>query len=135
METFSRRWFLRIVAVVASAWPIAKPLAALGFNGLPTLWGDGIHDDTPAWEALLLGLPINTTENYSLLRGEDFFELDGGIFVLNYSRPLCDWVEKSPLRRISFSNVITRCFTGAFKWVEAAPMYSSELGVYIGPKD
>jgi hypothetical protein len=53
----SRRGFLTgMVAVAAVTAAAALPLPS--FASVPTLWGDGEHDDTEALQALLDGKPI-----------------------------------------------------------------------------
>lgn len=65
--------------------PVTKVLAA---NPVPTIWGDGIHDDSPGLQALFDGEPFITSELVNAgIRSEvsptnAFINLFGGLFYL-----------------------------------------------------
>ncbi|MEQ9565484.1 MAG: hypothetical protein RLN85_06670 [Pseudomonadales bacterium] len=78
----NRRSFFKLTAGAAIA-----PVAAKLVNPLtPVLWGDGVHDDTSALQALLDGEVVEFA-NPSTASGagwsENIFRMPGGIFRLS----------------------------------------------------
>lgn len=64
--TLDRRTFLRgaLVLTAAAAIPASALKALEAISPLPTLCGDGIHDDTAALNALLAGEPFRTADGF-----------------------------------------------------------------------
>lgn len=101
----SKRSFLTGVSAAAAALVIG-PARAIGILApIPTLWGDGIHDDIPAFKALFSGLPVKTVPgDYWLQTGTDFVNLTGGKYFLSES--LAETPIATEIRRIFLSNMM-----------------------------
>lgn len=82
----SRRSFLGgVMALTAST---ALPIRGAFALALPTIWGDGVHDDAPGLNALLQGLPFH-------VENDDVVAIDGmirqGTFLIGSTlRPIAD---------------------------------------------
>lgn len=76
MINASRRSFLggllALTAVTATGIP--------AFAAIPTLWGDGVHDDTEALNALFSGTPVKV-EGENIVASEAV--LKGGVFLIS----------------------------------------------------
>ena len=77
----TRRGFFKLIAGAAIA-PVAAKAAAL-MPSAPILWGDGVHDDTEALQALLDGRVVEFVDA-SMAQGAgwsgDYFRMPNGIF-------------------------------------------------------
>lgn len=62
--TVDRRTFLKSAGAGLGALMIAPGLLSrmTSWNTAPTLYGDGIHDDTPGLQALIDGEPVNVRD-------------------------------------------------------------------------
>lgn len=76
----SRRSFLGGALTIAAASLV--PVVAFT-DPVPVLWGDGVHDDAPALQALIDGKPFEVAGSGFIARdfGDDY-ELRGGKFLL-----------------------------------------------------
>lgn len=73
----SRRSFLGgVMALTAST---ALPIRGAFALALPTIWGDGVHDDAPGLNALLQGLPFHV-ENDDVVAADGVIR--GGSFII-----------------------------------------------------
>ena len=81
----SRRSFLRGALTVAAASLVPVAAAkALGLDDVPTLWGDGVHDDAPALQALIDGKPFKIAgEGFIARNGAETAFIDGGDYALS----------------------------------------------------
>lgn len=86
MTDVSRRSFLRGALTVAAASLVPVSAAkALGLDDVPTLWGDGVHDDTEGLQALIDGKPFEIAGSGFIARDlNDAFELRDGCFTINH---------------------------------------------------
>lgn len=75
----TRRGFLKGVLTVGAV----AALPALALHGMPTLWGDGIHDDTEALQALFDGKEVIHGDNVIVRRCAGDFRLAGGTFRIS----------------------------------------------------
>lgn len=89
--TASRRAFLFGIAGAASL--IAAPKLIL--SQLPTLWGDGEHDDTEALQHLFDGKPIRlpTGDTFKPRFERDPIVLDGGVYRVTETLHMRDFVD------------------------------------------
>lgn len=83
MGDMNRRSFFRLVAGAALA-PVAAQAASI-LPDVPILWGDGVHDDAPALNALIRGEVIEFAQP-EMAHGVgwfgDYLNLPDGVFYL-----------------------------------------------------
>lgn len=93
----SRRSFLR-GALTVGALSVLPAIPAFA-ERIPTLWGDGIHDDTQALQAFLDGKPVRVDGAFIAVRSGDGVRLSGGRFLVSDTifvgdgRPSCVMTE------------------------------------------
>jgi hypothetical protein len=80
MSGLSRRTFLRGALAVSAA--VTVPMA-LHMPLRPVLWGDGIHDDTDAFQAMIDREPVDIISDAVRLIRSEAMEISGGVFRLS----------------------------------------------------
>lgn len=78
----SRRSFLGGILAVGAASTVVTPAALLA-RSVPMLWGDGIHDDTAALNALLSGGEFEVSREGLALRKAGMILLQKGNFLVS----------------------------------------------------